>query len=387
MDEQERAQRAADVEARALPPVRIWRELLLVAVGLTELALMTTEGQRELPLWEVAARLGLLAALVLLRHRWWRWVLPLVLVGNVFAFSATVLIASVYSWADRCQRRWPVIVFVVLATLAYSVPEWQELEPPRALVWTMMILAVFGVVSTLGAYSARSRRLMVQLRRRAQEAEANRTSAQEEARRAERTRIAREMHDIVAHKISLVALQAGALEVNQNLDREHVTAAAGLIRATAAEALSELREVLGVLRSEGEEAPLMPQPTWTDVRALVDASKEAGVNVELFDFIDDAVPDQLARTAYRMVQEGLTNIHKHARHTKARVTLIGEPGNDLVIEVSNVLPQGFTTDLPGAGMGLSGIETRVLHSGGTITSGPTDDGRFEVKAVIPWPTT
>ncbi len=83
------------------------------------------------------------------------------------------------------------------------------------------------------------------------------------------------------------------------------------------------------------------------------------------------MPDALARTAYRVVQEGgLTNIHKHARHTRARVALIGEPGTDLVIEVSNVLPKGFTTDLPGARMGLSGIETRVLHAGGDHLVGP-----------------
>ena len=194
------------------------------------------------------------------------------------------------------------------------------------------------------------------------------------------------MHDIVAHKISLVALQAGALEVNPGADREQVQQSAALIRGTATTALSELREVLGVLRGDEDQAPLAPQPTWDDVRRLVTTSQEAGVSVDLFDFIDDPVPDPLARTAYRVVQEGLTNIHKHAMHTRARVALIGEPGTDLVIEVSNVLPKGFTTDLPGARMGLSGIETRVTHAGGSITSGPTDDGRFEVRAVIPWPT-
>lgn len=202
---------------------------------------------------------------------------------------------------------------------------------------------------------------------------------------AERNRIAREMHDIVAHKISLVALQAGALEVNPNLEREKVVESAGLIRSTATEALSELRQVLGVLRGADDGAPLAPQPTWEDVRRLVDSSREAGVEVDLYDFVDDPVPDALARTVYRVVQESLTNIHKHARRTAGRVALIGEPGADLVIEVSNVLPQGFQTELPGARMGLSGIETRVLHAGGTITSGPTEDGRFAVKAVIPWP--
>ena len=228
--------------------------------------------------------------------------------------------------------------------------------------------------------------LLAELRERAEQAESGRAAAEEQARRAERTRIAREMHDIVAHKISLVALQAGALEVNPGADREQVQQSAALIRGTATTALSELREVLGVLRGDEDQAPLAPQPTWDDVRRLVTTSQEAGVSVDLFDFIDDPVPDPLARTAYRVVQEGLTNIHKHAMHTRARVALIGEPGTDLVIEVSNVLPKGFTTDLPGARMGLSGIETRVTHAGGSITSGPTDDGRFEVRAVIPWPT-
>src|SRR5699024_10606453 len=83
-------------------------------------------------------------------------------------------------------------------------------------------------------------------------------------------------------------------------------------------------------------------------RRLVTTSQEAGVAVDLFDFIDDEVPDPLARTAYHVVQEGLTNIHKHALHTKARVALIGEPGTELVIEVSTVLPKGSTTEHPGA---------------------------------------
>jgi signal transduction histidine kinase len=88
-----------------------------------------------------------------------------------------------------------------------------------------------------------------------------------------------------------------------------------------------------------------------------------------------------------VVQEGLTNIHKHARAARSRVALIGEAGDTLLIEITNVLPRGYATDLPGARMGLSGIETRVAHAGGTITSGPTEDGNFTVKAVIPWPTT
>lgn len=336
--------------------------------------------------WTALLALPLGAAL-LLRSRHWPWLLPLLLVVNTAASSVTVLVVCTYAYATRSSSRLLTVLVGVLAVITGTLPWLFGQSIAEALLGAGIIsLAVLAAVAT-GMYTATRRMLLAQLRTRAEQAESGRAAAQEQARRAERTRIAREMHDIVAHKISLVALQAGALEVNPALPRDQVERSAGLIRETATTALDELREVLGVLRSEGEEAPLMPQPTWEDVRALVESSREAGITVELFDFIDDPVPDALARTAYRVVQEGLTNIHKHARHTKARVALIGEAGTELVIEVSNVLPKGFTTDLPGARMGLSGIETRVAHAGGTITSGPTDDGRFEVKAVIPWPTT
>lgn len=370
-----------------MPRRRLGWDVLLVVLGAAELALTLlpqSEGQSP---WPPVVGFALVLAL-LLRHRpWWPWLLPLIMLINVWASSFIVMVVAVFAFANRCSTRFVVPAVALVYALAASLPSWWAHGWQDAAAVTGSILLLIGISATFGMYISASRRLLVQLQQRAAEAEQSRSVAEEEARTAERTRIAREMHDIVAHKISLVALQAGALEVNQNLEKEQVSEAAGLIRQTAASALAELREVLGVLRRADESAPLMPQPTWDDVRGLVKESQEAGVAVELFDFIDDPVPDGLARTAYRVVQEGLTNIHKHARHTKARVALIGEPGSDLVIEVSNVLPKGFTTDLPGARMGLSGIETRVSHAGGTITSGPTDDGRFEVKAVIPWPTT
>ncbi|MBB5830494.1 sensor histidine kinase [Brachybacterium aquaticum] len=376
------------MDHQGAPARQRWQEAaILVAVtaeAIAQLLLSTT--------WMGLVR-GLLAlvlgAALLLRHRHWRWLLPLVAAANAAAMSVTVLIIATYAFATRSSSRLLTVLFALLSALASSVPALVQLkaEPQASIMGMVLTLLIVAASAAIGMYTAVRRTLLAELRQRAEQAESGRAAAEEQARRAERTRIAREMHDIVAHKISLVALQAGALEVNPNLEREQVQQSAALIRGTATTALSELREVLGVLRGDGEQAPLAPQPTWEDVRKLVDESKDAGVAVDLFDFIDDPVPDPLARTAYRVVQEGLTNIHKHARHTKARVALIGEPGTDLVIEVSNVLPKGFTTDLPGARMGLSGIETRVTHAGGTITSGPTDDGRFEVRAVIPWPTT
>lgn len=364
-----------------------WQEALILLAVAADAVFMALVADGD-P-WRLAQAVGIavVGSLLLARHRHWRWLLPLLILLNAVVASLSILIIATYCFATRSSSRLMTVLVGLLAVAVTVVPTYPDLLPER--IGQAIALVFFLVASTvaIGMYTQTRRQLMAQLRRRAEEAEQGRAEAQDQARRAERTRIAREMHDIVAHKISLVALQAGALEVNPNLEREQVVESVGLIRQTATTALSELREVLGVLRSEDEGAPLAPQPTWDDVRELVVTSQSAGISIELFDFIDDPVPDQMARTAYRVVQEGLTNIHKHARHTKARVALIGEPGTDLVIEVSNVLPVGFTTDLPGARMGLSGIETRVLHAGGTIASGPTDDGRFEVKAVIPWPAT
>lgn len=364
-----------------------WQEVLVPAVVTAEGILQGVLATSTTELWRPALVIALGAAL-LLRHRHWRWLLPLLLLINTAAMAVTVLIIVTYAYATRSHHRLLILAFVVLAVATGALPSllWMSVGPWFGITGLVVVTLVVTASAASGMYTSTRRALLSQLQQRAEQAESGRTVAEEQARRAERTRIAREMHDIVAHKISLVALQAGALEVNPKLERGQVQQSAALIRQTATTALSELREVLGVLRGDGEEAPLAPQPTWEDVRRLVITSQHAGIAVDLFDFIDDPVPDPLARTAYRVVQEGLTNIHKHALHTKARVALIGEPGTELVIEVSNVLPKGFTTDLPGARMGLSGIETRVTHAGGTIASGPTDDGRFEVRAVVPWPT-
>lgn len=375
------------VDDLGLPVRRRWQEaLILLAVAADSVFLgLIADGDP----WLIAQTVGtaLLGAALLARHRHWRWLLPLLLALSALTGSIVVPIVSLYCFATRSTHRLVTVLVGLMVVVAFALQSLSSLLPERAAQAILLIFFVVAATVAVGMYTQARRQLFAQFQRRAMDAEQGQTEAEDRARRAERTRIAREMHDIVAHKISLVALQAGALEVNPNLDRAQVVESVGLIRQTATTALSELREVLGVLRSEDEGAPLAPQPTWGDVRDLVTTSQQAGISVELFDFIDDPVPDMMARTAYRVVQEGLTNIHKHARHTKARVALIGEPGTDLVIEVSNVLPVGFTTDLPGARMGLSGIETRVLHAGGTITSGPTDDGRFEVRAVIPWPTT
>jgi signal transduction histidine kinase len=234
------------------------------------------------------------------------------------------------------------------------------------------------------------RQLLSTLRDRAQRAEADQLVRAESARLAERTRIAREMHDVLAHRISLVALHAGALEVALDLPPAKVRESAALLRLTAHEALEELRDVIGVLREEpGEErASTVPQPTLADIPRLVEETRRAGAKVDLEMQVDDAAaaPGPLGRDAYRIVQEALTNIGKHARGTHARVRVAGAPNRGLHVSVRNPSALGTHTRpaLPGSGTGLLGLQERVTLANGVLVHGPDGSGDFVVEADLPW---
>jgi signal transduction histidine kinase len=194
------------------------------------------------------------------------------------------------------------------------------------------------------------------------------------------------MHDVLAHKVSLVALHAGALEVNPGVGPEQVERTAALVRGTAREALEDLRRVLGVLRSEaGDDAVLAPQPGLDQLERLVASSRAAGVPVELDVTVAGAPPDLVGRTAYRVVQEALTNVHKHARGAATCVRVVGGPGAGLEVEVTNRPPVSPDSLLPGAGLGLVGLTERVSLTGGELECGPRPDGGWRVTARMPWP--
>jgi DNA-binding NarL/FixJ family response regulator len=193
---------------------------------------------------------------------------------------------------------------------------------------------------------------------------------------AERTRIAREMHDVLAHRISLVALHAGALEIRPDLPPEKVRETAELLRSTARQALEELRGVIGVLREEpGQEpTPAAPQPTLSDIPRLVEETRRAGAKIDFDMQVDrpDAAPSVLGRDAYRIVQEALTNIGKHARGTAGQVRVTGAADSGLRVSVRNRLPvhPQVGPALPGSGEGLLGLQERVTLAGGTLIHGP-----------------
>jgi signal transduction histidine kinase len=278
-------------------------------------------------------------------------------------------------------RRWPVTLVVVglhltlvlgaFTLVAYGSPEFG--------VAIGAVVAIDVALVAIGKL-VRSQRLLVESwQARAQEAEEGQRLRIDEARHAERERIAREMHDVLAHRISLLAVHAGALEVRRSAPDDE-RRAAGVIRASAYAALEDLREVIGMLRNDDTE-PDRPQPTLADLPALITQSREAGTTVVLDDKNTQPAADAAGRHVYRVVQEGLTNARKHAPDAPVRVVLAERDGG-LTVEITNPTQTGGAW-LPGAGSGLVGLRERMQLVGGTLEHGLTTTGDFRLVAWVP----
>jgi signal transduction histidine kinase len=214
-----------------------------------------------------------------------------------------------------------------------------------------------------------------------------------EAQLAERARIAREMHDVLAHRISLLSVHAGALEFNPDASAEEIARGLGVIRSSARAAQEELREVIGILRSDAPDDTVQPpQPTLADLAQLVDASRHAGMDVALVDQLpDQPMPALVGRTVYRVVQEALTNARKHAPGQPVSISIVGDPGAKVHIEVVNRPAVGEAdrwTDKPfehvGSGTGLIGLAERLALAGGTLEHRTLAGGGFWLNAAIAW---
>jgi signal transduction histidine kinase len=267
----------------------------------------------------------------------------------------------------------------------------------------------------LGLYVGARRRLMESLRERADSLErelqllAERAEERAEwARNEERTRIAREMHDVVAHRVSLMVVHAAALQAVARKDPEKAVRNAALVGDMGRQALTELREMLGVLRSGGgerrERAASVPLaavgvaaaaaasraaddegPCLAEIEELVGQSAAAGMVVDLSVEGDArAYAPEVEQTAYRVVQEALTNVHKHAAGAKTYVRLAHRM-SEIAMQVENEPPEEAASSarLPSGGNGLVGMKERVSALGGVFVSGPTDAGGFRVSAVLP----
>ena len=338
-------------------------------------------------------------ALIWWRRRWPLGLVLLVLPAGVLSPSAgiamMILLFTVAVHRPFVVAAAATAAHAAVTPLYYLIYPDRDLNLPGALVFTVIVL---GAVLAWGMFVRARRQLIVSLRDRAHRAEAEQQLRVDQARQLERTRIAREMHDVLAHRISLVSLHAGALEFRPDAPREEVSRAAGVIRVAAHQALQELREVIGVLRADqappagaDEQLPARaaepPQPTLADLPALVDESRQAGARVNLVSQVEQAetLPTGLGRAAYRIVQEGLTNARKHAPGAAATVSVSGRPGSGLTVEVTNRRPlTAAAAPIPGTGTGLVGLAERTSLAGGRLTHGPTGSGDFRLAAWLPW---
>ncbi|HEX2176277.1 MAG TPA: histidine kinase [Nocardioidaceae bacterium] len=390
-------------EEQAQPLRRWWPHPTVVAVlGLVAVAVMVaatlwaeyaqTDG-RPMGVDLAVAGAALVLLVVLLR---WPVTGALALAVLAAVSPAATPPATMALLHTARTRPFPVALGIALVgVLAHGTRAlWRPVEGISPGWWLVLMVAAHAALLAWGSLSRARRALVAALTDRAERAEREQGRRVAEARAAERTRIAREMHDVLAHRLSLLATYAGALEYRPDAPAEQLSHAAGVVRATVHQALEELREVIALLRDEpvedgadrGSTAP--PQPMFADVSGLVEESRAAGMRIRLDDQVREpgAVPAATGRTAFRIVQEALTNARKHAAGQPVAVTFAGAPGHALEIEVRNPVraSPATGTQVPGAGTGLVGLTERARLAGGRLDHQQTADG-FRVRASLPWP--
>ncbi|MFF1489311.1 sensor histidine kinase [Streptomyces sp. NPDC058319] len=333
--------------------------------------------------------IGALACAALWLRRRWPFALavamvPVGLVSNTAGGAGLLALFTLTVHRPLRYGAWVGGAQLALLPLYYWLRPDPDLSYPAVLAFAVLLtLSVMG----WGMFVRSKRQLMLSLRDRARRAETEARLRAEQAQRLAREAIAREMHDVLAHRLTLLSVHAGALEFRPDAPREEVARAAGVIRESAHEALQDLREIIGVLRAGDSDDAGRPQPTLAALDALVAESREAGMKVVLTGQVTDpaAVPASVGRTAYRIAQEALTNARKHAPGAQVAVTVTGAPGRDLAVHVRNPPPEGEVPHVPGSGQGLIGLTERAALAGGTLRHGPTPEGGFEVRALLPWP--
>ncbi|MFF3916037.1 sensor histidine kinase [Streptomyces sp. NPDC001852] len=359
------------------------------------LFLMTAVGLRQQPevpggLAVADVVLGALSccAVWLRRRRPVGLAVAMVAVGMVSSTSGGAGAVALFTLA--VHRPFRYVAWIGGVDLAL-VPVYYWLRPdpdlPFAAAVVFVVLLAVSVIGW-GMFVRSKRLLLLSLRERARRAETEARLRAEQAQRLAREAIAREMHDVLAHRLTLLSVHAGALEFRPDAPREEIARAAGVIRESAHEALQDLREIIGVLRAgESEDtAGERRQPTLAGLDALVAECREAGMKVILDHRVADpaAVPASVGRTAYRIAQEALTNARKHAPGAEVTLSLAGTPGEGLTVTVTNPPPTTEPTPVPGSGQGLIGLTERATLTGGRLEHGATADGGFEVRAWLPW---
>ncbi|HST83013.1 MAG TPA: histidine kinase [Kineosporiaceae bacterium] len=388
-------------DPQGTPPRRSGRDWFIdttcfvLALGLGILLFATSPDRHDVSpivLW-LDAISGTLSCFAL----WWRrrWPVEIAVAAALVAtFSIFAAIAGLIALFTVAVHRRSRPVAAVAALNVAGGAAFMVLRPdpttPVYLTAMVVVLATAGTVAW-GMFVRARRQLVMSLHERAERAEAEQQLRVDQARQLERNRIAREMHDVLAHRISLVSMHAGALEFRAEAVGGEVARSAAVIRSSAHQALEDLREVIGILRDGvHDDAPERPQPTLADVPCLIEESQQAGMHVTLRFTVPDTVdglPLSVGRTAYRIVQEGLTNARKHAPGAAVVVDLHGNPGPGVTLEIRSRRPIETRAEpvIPGAGQGLVGLAERADLAGGQLEHGRLPNGDFRLGAWLPWP--
>jgi signal transduction histidine kinase len=359
--------------------------LAVTAMGFVEVAV----GQLQGPAWATVPSVLLSGAPLLWRRRF-PWTALLVSYGTIFGLylagvdqynylaSVASALIIVFTFAGAVELGQAVAGLVVAAALLTV----SALQGIPGIIW--------GNGLVLGAWAAgraiRARRLLIEeLARTTTALRESREQHAEDAVAAERTRIARELHDVIAHSVGVMVVQAGAAEQMIPIAPERATTAVRSVQECGRQALTDLRRLLGVLRPDGEDAgELAPQPGLGDVPELLDRLDAAGLAVRLTSSgtVRPLAPG-VDLAAYRIVQEGLTNVLKHAGATGAFLD-VRYDDDGVGIEIRNAAGEPTVRRrVDGAGHGLVGMRERALMCGGSFAAGPEDGGGFAVRVRLP----
>ncbi|OYO11931.1 hypothetical protein CGZ94_01640 [Enemella evansiae] len=287
-----------------------------------------------------------------------------------------------------------VVGVVVLIRNAVTDGTWVPLpnvDQPTRIAFDVVAMVIGYAGTFMLGWLRRSRRELESADAHLEQAQQHVAGLTDElARQSERERLAREIHDALAHRLSLVSLHSGALEEVARAGDGRVTEAAQVVRDNAHRSLEDLRDLVGALRDPHRAGPVtepaqIPLHGMANVAEVIDSTIAAGVQVNAFVMLSD--PEQagalLNRAVFRIVQEALTNVVKHAPGSSVGLDLRAAPGSGVLLRIRNPLT-GAPSGVPGSGSGLIGMQERVAALDGQITVGPTADGWFEVSVQLPW---
>lgn len=365
----------------------LWRYLLCVAISAIGWgSVWNGQWSEHRVLWWIDLGIGSAAYVAVAFRRRHPLVFAVVL-NAAAAFSGLAAGPAVLSAVSLATRRsyreialTGVVSFAAGLTFVHVQPQQHQDS-----FWLDVLINLVATVAILGwgLYIGSRRELIWTLQSEVARAAAEQSLRADQARGAERSRIAREMHDVLAHRISQVSMQANAIMFREDLTAEQIREHVAVIQANANEALTDLRSVLGVLRDPSSGAPLdRPQPTYADVATLIADEVAAGSSITLESTVDGDVPELAGRTAYRIVQEALTNARKHAPGATVKVSVRGNAREGLTVEIRN--PLGFApSGTPGAGLGLVGLRERAELVGGRLDAG-RELSTWVIRGWIPW---